>query len=201
MLLILALSAFVVERSRALRERDTTVRVMIAALDPGDVRDRPARPRLGDGLHGDRLHAAVRGGHLLAPPRGARGARARSRLAFVLVAAPAAGVHVLKPYQVARLTAFLHPSSNPQKEGYQQQESKIAIGAGAEDRPRRQRHPDPQRLRAREPDRLHLRGRRRAVRLRRRGRRAAALRAADLARAAHPRDVQGPVRHRWSRPA
>jgi rod shape determining protein RodA len=51
-------------------------------------------------------------------------------LAFVLVAAPAAGVHVLKPYQVARLTAFLHPSANPQKEGYQQQESKIAIGAG-----------------------------------------------------------------------
>jgi rod shape determining protein RodA len=51
-------------------------------------------------------------------------------VAFVLVAAPAAGVHVLKPYQTARLTAFLHPSSNPQKEGYQQQESKIAIGAG-----------------------------------------------------------------------
>jgi rod shape determining protein RodA len=49
---------------------------------------------------------------------------------FVLVAAPAAGVNLLKPYQVARLTAFLHPSSNPQKEGYQQQESKIAIGSG-----------------------------------------------------------------------
>src|SRR5205085_9092692 len=50
--------------------------------------------------------------------------------AFVLVAAPAVGVHVLKPYQVARLTAFLHPSSNPQKEGYQQVEAKIAIGSG-----------------------------------------------------------------------
>ena len=49
----------------------------------------------------------------------------------MLVAAPAAGVHVLKPYQSERLTAFLHPSSNPQKEGYQQEESKIAIGAGA----------------------------------------------------------------------
>jgi rod shape determining protein RodA len=46
------------------------------------------------------------------------------------VAAPAVGVHVLKPYQVDRLTAFLHPSSNPQKQGYQQEESKIAIGAG-----------------------------------------------------------------------
>ena len=51
-------------------------------------------------------------------------------LTIVLVAAPAAGVHVLKPYQVQRLTAFLHPSVNPQKEGYQQEESKIAIGSG-----------------------------------------------------------------------
>jgi rod shape determining protein RodA len=51
-------------------------------------------------------------------------------IVFVLVAAPAAGINVLKPYQVQRLTAFLHPSSSPQKQGYQQQESKIAIGAG-----------------------------------------------------------------------
>jgi rod shape determining protein RodA len=46
------------------------------------------------------------------------------------VAAPATGVHVLKPYQVARLTSFLHPSANPSGEGYQQQQSKIAIGSG-----------------------------------------------------------------------
>jgi rod shape determining protein RodA len=46
------------------------------------------------------------------------------------VAAPAVGVHVLKPYQVQRLTAFLHPTTNSQKEGYQQEESKIAIGSG-----------------------------------------------------------------------
>ena len=31
----------------------------------------------------------------------------------MLVAAPAAGVHVLKPYQVDRLTAFLHPVGQP----------------------------------------------------------------------------------------
>jgi rod shape determining protein RodA len=49
---------------------------------------------------------------------------------FVLVAAPAAGVHVLKPFQEERLTAFLHPTSNTEKEGYQQEESKVAIGAG-----------------------------------------------------------------------
>jgi rod shape determining protein RodA len=59
----------------------------------------------------------------------------------VLVAAPAVGIHVLKPYQVERLTAFIHPTAGAQtKEGaegaeandpsYQQEESKIAIGAG-----------------------------------------------------------------------
>jgi rod shape determining protein RodA len=37
---------------------------------------------------------------------------------------------VLKPYQVDRLTSFLHPSDVAGKEGYQQQQSKIAIGSG-----------------------------------------------------------------------
>jgi rod shape determining protein RodA len=49
---------------------------------------------------------------------------------LVLGVAPLGGVHLLKPYQEERLTAFLHPSGDPQKAGYQQQESKIAIGSG-----------------------------------------------------------------------
>jgi rod shape determining protein RodA len=49
---------------------------------------------------------------------------------LVLVAAPAAGVHVLKPYQVDRLTAFLHPTDNPRKEGYQINQSLTAVGSG-----------------------------------------------------------------------
>jgi rod shape determining protein RodA len=49
---------------------------------------------------------------------------------IALVAAPAAGVTVLKPYQVDRLTSFLSPSDNAADEGYQQNQSKIAIGAG-----------------------------------------------------------------------
>jgi rod shape determining protein RodA len=57
-------------------------------------------------------------------------ALALAAASFALVLAPAAGVHVLKTYQVERLTAFLHPSSNPEKQGYQQEESKVAIGAG-----------------------------------------------------------------------
>jgi rod shape determining protein RodA len=128
-LLILALSAFVVDRSRRLRERDTTIRVMIAALVPAMLVI--AQPDLGSGL----VYLIIAYALLFVAGTSWRHLSALAALVamsavFVLVAAPAVGVHVLKPYQVARLTAFLHPSSNPQKEGYQQQESKIAIGAG-----------------------------------------------------------------------
>jgi len=51
-------------------------------------------------------------------------------LTFILLVAPVPGVHVIKPYQEERLTAFLHPSANPRKQGYQQEEAKIAIGSG-----------------------------------------------------------------------
>ncbi|MCW3057022.1 MAG: rodA, partial [Solirubrobacterales bacterium] len=123
------LSAFVAERARRLRERDMTVRVMIAALVPAMLVI--VQPDLGSGM----VYMVV--AYMLLFVAGTAwkylaglAALVAVSAAFVLVAAPAAGVHVLKPYQVARLTAFLHPSSNPQKEGYQQQESKIAIGAG-----------------------------------------------------------------------
>ncbi len=128
-LLILALSAFVVDRARRLRERDTTVRVMLAALVPAMFVI--AQPDLGSGM----VYVMV--GLTLLFVAGTSWKHLTGLLAlgvisltFVLVAAPAAGVHVLKPYQVARLTAFLHPTTNAQKEGYQQEESKIAIGAG-----------------------------------------------------------------------
>jgi rod shape determining protein RodA len=48
----------------------------------------------------------------------------------VLWAAPAAGVDVLKPYQVARLTTFLHPNNDPSGDAFQQTQGEIAIGAG-----------------------------------------------------------------------
>jgi rod shape determining protein RodA len=128
-LLTLSLAALIVDRSRHLRERDTTVRVMIAALVP--TMFVIAQPDLGSGMvymviaYMMLFVAGTSWRHLTA-----LAALVAVSITFVLVAAPAAGVSVLKPYQVARLTAFLHPSSNPQKEGYQQQESKIAIGAG-----------------------------------------------------------------------
>jgi len=128
-LLILALSAFVVSRSRRLRELDTTARVMLAALVPAMFVI--AQPDLGSGL----VYMTI--AFMLLFVAGTSWKQLAALLAlvlvsatFVLVAAPAAGVHVLKTYQVERLTAFLHPSSNPEKQGYQQEESKVAIGAG-----------------------------------------------------------------------
>jgi rod shape determining protein RodA len=128
-LLILALSAFVVSRSRHLREADTTARVMLAALVPAMFVI--AQPDLGSGL----VYMAIAMMLLFVAGTSWRQLTALLALvivsgAFVLVAAPAAGVHVLKTYQVERLTAFLHPSNDPQKQGYQQEESKVAIGAG-----------------------------------------------------------------------
>src|SRR5213079_58631 len=58
------------------------------------------------------------------------GALAVASVSFVLIAAPAAGIQVLKPYQTDRLTAFLHPTSDPRKQGYQLKQSIAGIGAG-----------------------------------------------------------------------
>jgi rod shape determining protein RodA len=135
-LLIVALAAFVVDRSRHLHERDTVARAMLAALVPAMLVI--AQPDLGSGLVyvtiaiGLLFVAGVPWRHLMA-----LGALGAVSVALVLVVAPAVGVHVLKPYQTERLTAFLHPASSPRisKPGeldptYQQLESKIAIGAG-----------------------------------------------------------------------
>ena len=60
----------------------------------------------------------------------ALGGLAAAAIVVVLIAAPAAGVQVLKPYQVDRLTAFLNPSTDPADEGYQINQSLTAIGSG-----------------------------------------------------------------------
>jgi rod shape determining protein RodA len=135
-LLIVSLSAFIVERARALRERDTTVRVLIAALVPTIFVI--VQPDLGSGL----VYMTIACMLLFVAGTSWRHLAALAALvcvsiAFVLVAAPAVGIHVLKPFQVERLTAFIHPNAKVQKEGtesndpsYQQEMSKIAIGSG-----------------------------------------------------------------------
>jgi rod shape determining protein RodA len=128
-LLTLALASLVVDRARKLRSRETTALVMLAALVPAMFVI--AQPDLGSGM----VYVVIAFTLLFVAGASWKHLTALIALALVsvtivLVAAPAVGVHVLKPYQVQRLTAFLHPSTNPQKEGYQQEESKIAIGSG-----------------------------------------------------------------------
>jgi rod shape determining protein RodA len=128
-LLIVALASFVVERYRHVRERKTTAQVMLAALVAAILVI--IQPDVGSGM----VYVVIGFTVLFVagvPSRylAALLAIGAASVALVLVAAPAVGVHVLKPYQEERLTAFLHPSTNSEKQGYQQQESKIAIGSG-----------------------------------------------------------------------
>ncbi len=128
-LLILALAAFVVGRSRRLRELDTTARVMLAALLPAMLVI--AEPDLGSGL----VYMTIAFVMLFVAGTSWKQltgllALVIAAAAIVLVAAPAAGVHVLKPYQEERLTAFLNPSAGTGEGAYQQLQSKVAIGSG-----------------------------------------------------------------------
>jgi rod shape determining protein RodA len=128
-LLVVAISGFLVDRMRATPGRETTARVMLLGLVPAMLV--MAQPDLGSalvyvaGTAGLLFVAGVPWKHFAA--LGALGAVA---ISLTLVALPAIGVHPLKQYQVDRLTSFLQPSDVAGKEGYQQQQSKIAIGAG-----------------------------------------------------------------------
>jgi rod shape determining protein RodA len=128
-LLVVALSAFVVDRARRLHDRDTTARVMLLALIPAALVI--AQPDLGSGL----VYVVIVLAVLFAAGTSWRHFAALFALgavavSLVLVAAPAAGVTVLHDYQKDRLTAFLNPTDNPAKQGYHQNQSRIAIGSG-----------------------------------------------------------------------
>jgi rod shape determining protein RodA len=128
-LLVLALAAFVVDRSRRLGERDSTARIMLLALFPALLVI--VQPDLGSGM----VYVVIALAVLFVAGTSWRHFAAligvgAVAVVLVMVAAPAAGVTVLKPYQAARLTAFLNPTANPGKQGYQQHQSKIAIGSG-----------------------------------------------------------------------
>jgi rod shape determining protein RodA len=130
LLLVVALSAFTVDRMRRLHDRETTSRIVLLALVPAMLVI--AQPDLGSGLVYLAIVLAVlfvagtKWTHFAA--LAGLGAAA---IVVVLLAAPAVGVEVLKPYQMDRLTAFLNPSDDAaKKEGYQIKQSLTAIGAG-----------------------------------------------------------------------
>ena len=127
-LLIVALAGFLVDRMRRMG-RDTTARIVVLGLVPTMLV--LAEPDLGSAMvyvAGTLALLFVAG----APWRHFAALSGLFALAatIVLVAAPMAGVEVLKPYQVDRLTAFLHPSADPGDEGYQQHQALIAMGSG-----------------------------------------------------------------------
>jgi rod shape determining protein RodA len=128
-LLVVALSAFMVDRMRHLSEKETTSRILLAAILPAMLV--VAQPDLGSGL----VYLAIAATILFVA--GTKwthfvvlGGLAAVAVTSVLVLAPAAGIHVLKPYQVQRLTAFVNPTDNPREQGYQLKQSITAIGSG-----------------------------------------------------------------------
>jgi rod shape determining protein RodA len=128
-LLIAALAAFTVDRMRRLGDRETTSRLLLLAILPAMLV--VMQPDLGSGL----VYMAIAVAILFVAGTkwthfAAIGAIATAAITLVLVAAPAAGVHVLKEYQVDRLTAFVKPTEDPRKQGYQLKQAQVAIGSG-----------------------------------------------------------------------
>ncbi len=128
-LIILALAGFAVDRSRQMHEWRTTARVMLLALLAALLVI--PQPDLGTGM----VFVAVGFAILFFAGTsfkqiGALVAMFAVSVAIVLAGAPQLGVHVLKPYQVQRLTGFLNPSRNSNSQTYQITESLIAIGSG-----------------------------------------------------------------------
>ena len=129
LLLVLALAAFAVDRTRRLGERETTSRILLLALVPAMLVI--AQPDLGSGL----VYLAIVLALLFVAGTkwthfAALGVLGAAAIVVVLVLAPAVGVDVLKPYQQDRLTAFLAPTNDPREEGYQINQSLTAIGSG-----------------------------------------------------------------------
>jgi rod shape determining protein RodA len=129
LLLVLALAGFVIDGARRGSAVQRTVRYLCLGLAPAALVF--LQPDLGTSMvlvvatlavmyfGGVRwTHFAVIGGALVA------------LIALVLVIAPAVGTPILKGYQLERLTSFTHPHENEGGAGYQQNQSKVAIGSG-----------------------------------------------------------------------
>jgi rod shape determining protein RodA len=130
LLLVVALAAFVIERTRRGTPMRQTLRVLALGLAPAAIVF--LQPDLGTGI----VLAVVTITTLFlagVPWRhfAVIGGLAAAAVSFVLVIAPAAGLpSPLHGYQQDRLTAFLHPSNDPSDASYQVNQSVTAIGSG-----------------------------------------------------------------------
>jgi rod shape determining protein RodA len=129
LLLIVSLSAFALERTRRVTERQRTARLLLLGLVPAALVF--IQPDLGTGMVYGAITlavlfvAGVRWTHFAA-----LGVGAVAAVTVILVIAPALGHPVLHGYQQDRLTAFLNPSDDPADSSYQINQALIAVGSG-----------------------------------------------------------------------
>jgi rod shape determining protein RodA len=130
LLLIVALAAFVIERTRRGTPMRQTFRILALGLVPAGLVF--LQPDLGTGIVLVVITIAIL--FLAGVPWrhfAVIGGLAAAAISFVLVIAPAAGLpSPLHGYQQDRLTAFLHPSNDPSDASYQVNQSVTAIGSG-----------------------------------------------------------------------
>lgn len=132
LLFVLALAGFLAERGKRINEPRTVLSAVALAALPITLVF--IQPDFGTALvYGAALAAVL----FIA---GTRWLMLAALASTVLMAAvlilwvlPAAGAHVLQPYQVKRVTGFLHPDSDPSGATYNIAQSKVAVGAGGLD--------------------------------------------------------------------
>ena len=130
LLLIVAIAAFVIERTRRGTPLRQTFRILALGLVPAGLVF--LQPDLGTGIVLMVITIAIL--FLAGVPWrhfAVIGGLAAAAVSFVLVIAPATGLpSPLQGYQQDRLTAFLHPSNDPSDASYQVNQSVTAIGSG-----------------------------------------------------------------------
>ncbi len=129
LLFILFLAAFLADNAKRLDEWRTTAATIGLGLVPLLLVF--LQPDLGTALV---YSIAILAALFLAGTRWTHlaviGLAAALAVTAVLWFLPAGGIHILKPYQETRFTAFLHPGNDPSGSGYNINQSLIGVGAG-----------------------------------------------------------------------
>ena len=128
-LLIVSLAAFTIDMTRRMADGRTTVRLLLIGFAPAALV--MLQPDLGSALVFVAITLAVL--FIAGVPWqhfAAFGALALAAVVLSLAVLPSVGINVLHSYQTNRLTAFLHPSETSGSAGYQQNQSRIALGSG-----------------------------------------------------------------------
>src|SRR5581483_1213469 len=129
LLLILFLSALLAERAARIGELKTPLLAVGLAAPP--ILLVFAQPDLGSALvYVAALAACLFMGGVRWPHLAFLAAAGVLIVVSILWLLPSAGVNVLQPYQVKRLTTFTAPGSDPQGDTYNQHQAQIAVGAG-----------------------------------------------------------------------